>query len=119
MAESGSYKEKRNLRRLSALVQLTYFNFTSNKVGKAKIEDMSAKGVGFVAEEALEPNMPLDIWIDIPEAGEHVHAEGEVIWVKKLDKNQYRIGVNLKYSGLTPLPQVLKKMTQSNPPHSV
>jgi hypothetical protein len=113
MSESESYKEKRGLRRFTMVVQLTYFNFNANKVGKAKIKDMSIKGLGLLADEALEPNVPLDIWIDLPDTGEQVHAVGEVLWVKRIEGDQYRIGVTLKYSGLDPLPAIIRRM-QSN-----
>lgn len=110
MPESGSIKEKRNHLRVSLPSYLTYFNFTSNKVVKAKVNNMSGKGLGFETEEELEPAMPLDIWIDISDSGEQAHAEGEVIWVKKISKDKYSVGVALKSSGLMPAPNFLKKM---------
>jgi len=109
MTESESKKEKRTYLRVSLPGNLTYFNFTSNKVVKAKVKDLSGKGLGFETEEELEPSMPLDIWIDIADSGEQAHAEGEVIWVKKISKDKYSVGVTLKSSGLNPLPNILKK----------
>lgn len=113
MADIELVKDKRSLRRFVIVVNLTYFNFKANKVGKAKIKDMSLKGLGLICEEELETNIPLDIWIDIPETGEQVHGVGEVLWVKKVEEDKFRIGVLLKNSGLVPIPSILRKM-QSN-----
>ncbi len=113
MADIELVKDKRSLRRFVIVVSLTYFNFNANKVGKAKIKDMSLKGLGLICEEELQPNVPLDIWIDIPETGEQAHGVGEVLWVKKAEEGKFRIGVALKNSGLVPLPAMLRRM-QSN-----
>lgn len=113
MADIELVKDKRSLRRFVIVVNLTYFNFSANKVGKAKIKDMSLKGLGLICDEELETKMPLDLWIDIPETGEQVHGVGEVLWVKKIEEEKFRIGVALKNAGLVPLPAMLRKL-QSN-----
>jgi len=104
------FSEKRKLRRFNVTINLIYFDFSSNKVNKANVVDITNKGVGIVSEEELVPNITLDLWLEIPDEKEEIHTIGEVIWVKKVGENKYRIGVNFKDSGIKSMPVVLRSM---------
>jgi hypothetical protein len=72
------------------------------------VQDVSAKGLGLVAGEALAPLTPLEMWLNIPDKGEPLYVRGEVAWSKKLAADQYRIGVNLERANLMGLSRVLR-----------
>lgn len=104
------YSERRKLRRFSVTINLIYFDFSSNKVNKANVVDITNKGVGIISEEELVPNITLDLWLEIPDKKQEVHTIGEVIWVTKVGENKYRIGVNFKDAGIKSMPVVLRSM---------
>jgi len=108
------FNEKRRLRRFNVTIELIYFDFSSNKVNKANVVDITNKGVGIIAEEELTPNITLDLWLEIPDKKEEVHTIGQVIWVTKIGDNKFRIGVNFKDAGIKSMPVVLRSMNVSS-----
>lgn len=70
--------------------------------------DVSANGVGFVTEENLLPNTPLEMWLDIPDHHSPFYTRGEVVWSKGLsDAGQQRVGVRLEKAELMGLARAL------------
>jgi hypothetical protein len=79
-----------------------------NREGQAGVQDISAKGIGFISKEDFRVNSPLEMWIDIPDGCEPLYARGEVVWSKMLAPNVYRVGVNLERADLMGVSRVLR-----------
>lgn len=93
MAESNPEKKKR-IERLKLVLPVKYQNLNSGKEGQAMMRDISDGGIGFLTNEDLPADTPLDIWILMPDGG-YVYVKGEVAWSKKLGADNYRAGIRL------------------------
>lgn len=101
-------EDRRIFARLAAKFPLKYLEPKSGKEGQAQTQDISAKGIGLVTNEELNPQTPLEMWLEIPDKGEPLYTRGEVVWSKPRDVNEYRIGVNLEKADLMGLSRVLR-----------
>ena len=108
MEERTDFNDHRIFARFAARFPLRFLDSNTSREGDAMVRDVSAKGLGLVAGEALAPLTPLEMWLDIPDKGEPLYVRGEVAWSKKLDADQYRIGVNLERADLMGLSRVLR-----------
>ncbi len=108
MEERTEFNDHRIFARFAARFPLRFLDSNTSREGDAMVRDVSAKGLGLVASEALAPLTPLEMWLDIPDKGEPLYVRGEVAWSKKLDADQYRIGVNLERADLMGLSRVLR-----------
>jgi hypothetical protein len=81
---------------------------SENREGTGQTADISAKGIGLVADVELAPNTPLEMWLEIPDKGEPLYTRGEVVWSKMMEPNKFRIGVNLEKADLMGLSRVLR-----------
>lgn len=90
-------KDRRTFARIKINIPLKFLNPVTDKEGEAKIVDISANGVGFLVEEDMSPETPLEIWLDIPDHHEPLHLLGRVIWSSPSGNNQHkRVGVHLE-----------------------
>jgi len=103
-----NYKERRQFPRFSIDIPLKYLTAAVNKVCLAKTYNISASGIGLVANEELIKGTPLDIWLSMPDNGEQISARGEVVWSSRADQGNYLVGVSLKNAALKPIPIVLR-----------
>ena len=106
--EEKKTEDKRIFARIPASLPVRILNINSNRETEAKVEDVSAKGIGFVGEENLNPRTALEMWLKIPDKGEPLYTRGEVVWSKRLEGNKYRVGVNLEKADLMGLSRVLR-----------
>lgn len=102
------FKEKRSFPRFPIVIPLTYSILNSPKINQTQTQDISVCGIGFITDEELAPNTPLDLCLTMPDNGEQIHVKAEVVWSEKTAFNGYRVGVNLKDSRLKPIPLVLR-----------
>jgi hypothetical protein len=72
--------------------------------------DISAKGIGLVANTELEAQVPLELWLEIPDKGDPFYARGKVIWSNMVTPDEYRVGVNLEKADLVGLSRVLRTL---------
>lgn len=84
----------------------------ANQEGQVRTKDVSAKGIGLVADRELAPQTPLEMWLEIPDKGEPLYIRGEVVWSKPMRPNEYLIGVNLERADLMGLARVLRTKRQ-------
>ncbi len=57
--------------------------------------DLSAKGIGIVLNRSLPYKERVDLFISSPTIGRDLGLEGCVIWCKKLDRDCWRIGMEI------------------------
>jgi len=102
---------------------LRYSNLNSLGEAHAQTQDISAKGLCLVTEEALAADTPLDIWLQMPNNGEQIYIKGKVVWSNMIEpdkpvrqwfgfpysqSHKYRVGVNLENTELNPILLALK-----------
>lgn len=107
MPEQG-HVEKRSLVRFLIAIPLKYAEISIKKLTGNYTYDISGSGVGLITAEELPVKTPLSICLKIPDNGEEIVLETEVIWSKQIEPSGYRSGLKLKYTQIKPIPLVLR-----------
>jgi hypothetical protein len=102
--------DKRVFARFPAQLSMKFIDLILNKEGQAQAKDISAKGIGFLADKQLEPFTPLEIWVEVPDKGAPFYTRGEVVWSEMVASNQYRTGVNLERADLMGMSRILRSL---------
>ncbi|MDD2927792.1 MAG: PilZ domain-containing protein [Candidatus Omnitrophica bacterium] len=101
--------EKRKLVRFLVTMPLKYAKLAIKSLGGTVCtHDISAQGVGLITAEELPVNSPLNICLKVPDNGEEIQLEGEVVWSRQVDASKYRCGLKLKGLQIKPIPLVLR-----------
>lgn len=87
---------------------LRFLNLWEGKEGGAVTQDISAKGIGFVANENFPIHTALEMWLNIPDKSEPVYSRGEVVWANKVSSSKYKVGVSLDKADLMGVSRLLK-----------
>ena len=105
---AGNYpQEKRKLVRFLIAIPLKYAQMSWKTLNSICTHDISAQGVGLITAEALPLNTPIMLCLKIPDNGEEISLEAEVIWSTQTS-SLYRSGVRLKGSAIKPISLVLR-----------
>jgi hypothetical protein len=102
--------DRRVFARFPIQLPLRFIDLVSNKEGQAKAQDISAKGIGFLADEELKPLTPVEMWLEVPDKGAPLYTRGEVVWSQMVAPNQYKTGVNLERADLMGISRVLRSV---------
>jgi hypothetical protein len=100
--------DKRVFARFPIQLSMKFLDLLSNKEGQAQGLDISAKGIGFLANEELKPLTPVEMWLRVPDKGDPLYTRGEVVWSEMISPNQYRTGINLERADLMGISRVLR-----------
>lgn len=100
--------DRRIFERFQTKFPLKFIDLKDNKEGAAQIQDISAKGLGFLVREELKLRTPLEMWLQIPDKGEPLYTRGFVAWTRMVAPNEYRIGVNLERADLMGMSRALR-----------
>lgn len=106
--QESRIEEKRNAYRFLITAPLTYSFLYANEFNDAQTQDISTRGIGFIAGKELKPSTPLEIWLNMPDDSQRIYIRAEVVWSDKIEQHKYRVGVSLKESGLKLREFVLK-----------
>ncbi|PIW34076.1 MAG: hypothetical protein COW28_01210, partial [bacterium (Candidatus Ratteibacteria) CG15_BIG_FIL_POST_REV_8_21_14_020_41_12] len=60
-------------------IDARYLNSDTGKEGLAKVQDVSAKGLGLTVSEKLRLSAALEIWLEMKNKGEPLYARGKVV----------------------------------------
>jgi hypothetical protein len=102
------FKDRRIFERVPVKRSLRFLAPRSNQAGLAQTQDISAQGIGLIAEKELLPRTPLEIWLYMPDKGESVYTTGRVVWSKMVEPNKYRAGINLEKVDFMDISSVLR-----------
>lgn len=102
------FRERRKFPRFTVAIPLTYSPLNSHRVNKTQTQDISVCGIGFIAKGELTVDAFLDLWLNMPDNGQQIHIKGEVVWSRRIEHNNYRVGVDLKDSTLEVISIVLR-----------
>lgn len=100
-------EDRRIFARFKANFPAKYFNLKENSEGKAQVQDLSAKGLCLVTKEQLQPNVPLEMWLEIPDKGEPLYTRGQVVWSRQEGVNACRAGICFDRADLMGLSRAL------------
>ena len=103
-------QDKRIFERFPASFPLRFLDLKENREGQAEVCNVSAKGVGMIAREQLQPNTALEMWLQIPDKGEPLYTRGQVVWSKPQGLSGYRTGISLERADMMGLSRVLRVM---------
>ena len=103
-----SRTEKRKFVRFLISIPLKYAKMGIKVINDSSICNISAKGLGLIAAEELPVATPLDICLKIPDNGQDIPLEAEVVWAKPFGSSKYIYGLSLKNAQIKPIPLVLR-----------
>jgi len=89
-------EDRRIFDRVPVEFSLRFLNLWETKEGNAVTTDISAKGVGILAEEDVPSHTALEIWFKVPGRNEPLYTRGEVAWCRESGDSKYRVGINLE-----------------------
>jgi len=101
-------EDRRIFARFPARFPLRFMELATNKEGEAQTQDISAKGIGLVADREFSPHTPLEMWLNIPDHHEPFYTRGEVVWSNRLEPNKYRVGIELEKAELMGLSRLFR-----------
>ena len=76
--------------------------------GLAETQDISAQGIGLLAQKELLPRTPLEIWLHLPDGDEPLYTRGQVVWSRMVEPDSYKVGVGLEKVDLMEMSRVLR-----------
>lgn len=100
--------DKRIFARFKARFPLRFLDLKENKEVLGQVYDISAKGIGLICNECLQPNTPLEMWLEIPDKGEPLYTRGQVVWSKPEGVTECRAGVSLERADMMGLSRALR-----------
>ncbi len=107
MTESYPQEKRREVRFIIA-IPLKYIKLSPNSLNSSYTHDISAQGVGLISADKLPLNTPLVICLKVPDNGEEIPLEAEVVWSMQIDNSKYRSGLKFKNNHIKPIPLVLR-----------
>jgi len=85
-----------------------YLNLDTGNEGLANARDVSAKGLGLIANEELKLHTALEIWLEMKDSRDPLYTRGEVVWVKKADEGSFKLGVELNKADLMGISRIFR-----------
>ena len=104
----GEMNDHRIFERFLVNLSARYLNLDTGKEGLANTQDVSAKGLGLATSEELRLHAALEIWLEMKNKGDPLYTRGEVVWVKMVDANNYKLGVELEKADLMGISRVFR-----------
>jgi hypothetical protein len=106
--QEEKFEDRRIFERFETKMPLRFIDLTSSKEGEADLQDVCAKGIGFVSQQELLPQSTVEMWLKVPDKGEPLYVRGKVVWSKAAESSRYRMGVNLERADLMGLARILR-----------
>lgn len=111
---SSEYSEKRGFTRFEVSIPVNYFSHEeSEPTYFGATRDISAIGLGLLADKKADPGVTLDICLRVPD-GEYIKLQGKVVWTTMAENGKYRIGIELEGENIKPVPILLKVVRAQN-----
>ncbi len=73
-------EDNRIFERVSARFPIRYLDPRRGQEGEAELQDVSAKGIGFLSHAAFSQKADIEMWIKVPDNTEPLYTRGEVVW---------------------------------------
>lgn len=105
---SEGFLEKRKFARFLISIPLKYVKMSIKQLTNVVTSDISAEGLSLITSEELPLNTPLNVCLVMPDNGEEIPLDAEVLWSKCNGVGRYRCGLKLMNYQLKPIPLVLR-----------
>ena len=102
------FMERRKLPRYEIAISSDETDLTSLREFHSLTRDICEQGVGIMLNERLPLESQVEVRLEMPDNLERIYLHGKVVWISKLDENQYRAGICLNRFELKPVPLVLR-----------
>ncbi|MBM3243825.1 MAG: PilZ domain-containing protein [Candidatus Omnitrophica bacterium] len=109
MPEEG-FSEKRGSVRFLISIPLKYAKVGIQQFTSAVTKDISAEGLGLITAQELPSHAEISVCLAMPDNGEEIPLDAEVLWSKKDESGNYRSGLKIKQRRLKPIPLVLRTL---------
>lgn len=89
-------EERRKFTRYTVPLGLFYIIEGENVIYKSTTKNISSLGIRFETPKKLKEGIGLEVKLELPKAANPVHAQGKLVWVKKLtleDTSPYDVGM--------------------------
>lgn len=101
--------DRRIFSRFPARMPLRLLRADDDHQIEAETSDISAKGIGLLSAEEVNPDSELEVWLQVTDKGEPFYSRGRVVWVRTADPGMFRMGINLEKADLVGLSHVLRQ----------
>lgn len=102
--------DRRIFARFTTQFPLRFLDINTGREGEGQALDISAKGISLLIDRELPTDISLEMWLKFPEKEESLYLRGDVIWVKRLEFDKYKIGVTLEKANLMGLSRFLRTL---------
>ncbi len=106
--EKNGAQDRRIFERMPASLGLRYLAPGQEEECKGTTCDISAKGIGFLADQNLGLNTDLEVWLDQQDHKGVLYTRGKVAWSRPQGLGQFRVGLNLEKADLMGLSRVFR-----------
>lgn len=102
-------EDRRIFARIPVDFSAKFLDLTENKEGEAVACDISAKGIGLLANKRLQPRSDLEIWLNFPDGSNPFYTRGRVIWSEMVEPDKYKAGINLEKADLMGISRFMRE----------
>lgn len=103
-----SFEEKRAYPRFPISLPVCCQNGNPASKIYARTRDISAIGLGIVADSEIPIGTNFDLYLEMLDNKERIQRKGEVVWLQKVEEGMFRIGIRVLEQKLKPIPIVLR-----------
>jgi Tfp pilus assembly protein PilZ len=100
--------DRRVFERFPAEVAVRMLDTQSGQELQAKSVDISAKGLGLLAQQNLHLGAEVELWLQIPGSSEPLYNRGTLVWSTPQPQGQFRMGINLEKAELMGVGKLLR-----------
>ena len=109
MSQNNQVKEDRRVfERFPVALPVNLIDLDAGKELDANTCDVSAKGVGIVSQEYLQPGNRLELWLNIKDGREPFYTKGTVMWAGQQEAGKYRAGISLERAELMGMARIFR-----------
>lgn len=106
--DSPFQDDHRIFERFAAVIPVNMFDVDAGTELNVLTRDVSAKGIGVICEERLNPGNRLELRLKINDGKEPLYAKGDVIWSSPQESGGYRAGISLEKTELMGMARILR-----------
>ena len=108
MAGRVMSSDRRIYQRIGSDVDVSFCFFAEDDIiRKGKCVDVSAQGICFITEHKLPMYKKIQLWLEVEQEREALHAEGDIIWKEEAEPGVFRVGVSFDSVNLVEMGRLL------------
>ena len=106
--DSQVIPDRRDFERFPMSLPLVYADPVTQKKSLTRTSDMSATGLGLVANEPLKPSTALDLEIRLIDQAQFICMKARVVWSMAHEQDQYRAGLKFERAQFMEMGRLLR-----------